>query len=218
MRDLQPSPAFTMSNPRLRFLPVLAAMLVVACNEPSAPEAPVAEVPAFRIFPTYASDGKSADLLVEPSGGVFFLGKHALYFPANTICDPAISTYGPTEWDKPCTTITQPIRIKARLVEQDGRSWVDFSPHLRFAPSDDEDRWVYIFMATKASEGKRLVGKNAPPILWSPAIGVPGIDEALVDATLKTKWDKKLGGVYRRIKHFSGYNVWSGYAGPVQDY
>ena len=42
------------------------------------------------------------------------------------------------------------------------------------------------------------------------AIGVPGIDEALTDGTLKTKWDRHLGGVYRRIKHFSGYNVYSG--------
>lgn len=203
---------------RLRVLPVVAALFVVACNEPSSPEAPVAEVPAFRIFPTYASDGKSADLLVEPSGGVFFLGKHSLYFPPNTICDPAISTYGPTEWDQPCTTITEPIAIHAKLVEKDGRSWVDFTPHLRFAPSEDESRWVYIFMSTKASVGKRLIGKNAPPILWSPAIGVPGIDEALLDPTLKTKWDKKLGGVYRRIKHFSGYNVWSGFAGPSDNY
>jgi hypothetical protein len=207
-----------MQTVRLRFLPVIAAMLVVACNEPSAPEAPVAEVPAFRIFPTYASDGKSADLVVEPSGGVFVLGKHALYFPANTICDPAISTYGPTEWDAPCTTITRPISIHAELVEKDGRSWVDFTPHLRFAPSEDEHRWVYLFMYTKASEGKKLTGNNAPAILWSPAIGVAGIDEALTDETLKTKWDKKLGGVYRRIKHFSGYNVWSGYAGAAQDY
>ena len=207
-----------MSTTRLRFLPVLAAMLVVACNEPSAPEAPVAEVPAFRIYPTYAPDGKSADLLVEPSGGVFHLGKHALYFPANTICDPAISSYGPTEWDQPCTTITEPIRIQATLVERDGRSWVDFTPHLRFAPSDDESRWVYIFMATRGAEGKKLISKDAPPILWSPAIGVPGINEALLDETLKTKWDRKLGGVYRRIKHFSGYNVWSGFAGPAENY
>src|SRR5215212_1885836 len=126
VRDLKPSPASIMQNARLRFLPVVVALLVAACNEPSAPEAPVAEVPAFRIFPTYASDGKSADLVVEPSGGVFFLGKHALYFPANTICDPAISTYGPTEWDAPCTPISQPIRVQAVLREQDGRSWVDF--------------------------------------------------------------------------------------------
>jgi hypothetical protein len=199
---------------RLRVLPVVAALFVVACNEPSSPEAPVAEVPAFRIFPTYASDGKSADLMVEPSGGVFYLGKHALYFPANTICDPAISTYGPTEWDTPCTTITQAIQIHAELREDADRSWIDFTPHLRFAPSEDDDRWVYLFMTTKASDAKQLTGKNAPPILWSRELGVPGIDESLMDPTLKTKWDKKLGGVYRRIKHFSGYNVWSGNSGP----
>ena len=200
-----------MSIVRVRVLPVVAALFFVACNEPSAPEAPVAEVLSFRIFPTYAPDGRSADLIVEPSGGVFYLGKHALYFPANTICDPAISTYGPTEWDKPCTTITQPIQIRAELREQDGRSWIDFSPHLRFAPSEDDHRWVYLFMTTKPPEGKRLSGAHAPPILWSPAIGVPGIDESLLDETLRTKWDKKLGGVYRRIEHFSGYNVWSGF-------
>jgi hypothetical protein len=203
---------------RQRFLPVIAAVLLAACNEPNAPEAPAAEVPALRIFPTYASDGRSADLLVEPSGGVFHLGRHALYFPANTICDPAISTYGPTEWDAPCTPITQPIRIHAELREKDGRSWIDFTPHLRFVPSDDESKWVYLFMKTHAGEGKKLTGKNAPPILWSPAIGVPGIDEAEFDETLKTKWDKKLGGVYRRIKHFSGYNVWSGWTSAAQDY
>lgn len=208
-----------MRTSSLRFLPVIAALSVMACNEPVAPEAPVSEVAAFRIFPTYASDGKSADLLIEPSGGLFYLGKHVLYFPANTICDPAISTYGVTEWDKPCTAITQPIRVHARLREEGGRSWIDFSPHLRFVPSDDDSKWVYLFMYTKAAEGRKLSASNAPPILWSPEIGAPGIDEALLDETLKTKWDKKLGGVYRRIKHFSGYNVWSGWTGgAAQDY
>ncbi len=207
-----------MRTSSLRILPVVGVLLVGACNEPAAPEAPVSEVAAFRIIPTYATDGKSADLLIEPSGGVFVLGKHVLYFPPNTICDPAISTYGVTEWDKPCTAITTPIRVHAELREQDGRSWIDFTPHLRFVPSDDDDRWVTLFMYTKAAEGKRLTGKNAPPILWSPKIGAPGIDEALTDETLKTKWDKRLGGVYRRIKHFSGYNVWSGWKGAAEDY
>jgi hypothetical protein len=207
-----------MSTVSLRVLPVVAALFVVACNEPSAPEAPVSEVAAFKIFPTYAVDGKSADLLIEPSGGLFYLGKHVLYFPASTICDPAISTYGPTEWDKPCTAITQPVQVHAELREENGRSWIDFSPHLRFVPSDDEERWVYLFMYTKASEGKQLTSKNAPPILWSPELGMAGIDESLTDETLKTKWDKKLGGVYRRIKHFSGYNVYSGYKGTAQEY
>jgi len=45
-------------------------------------------------------------------------------------------------------------------------------------------------------------------ILWSPAIGIPGIDESLEDPTQRTY---VAGGyAYRRIKHFSGYNVTSG--------
>ncbi len=200
-----------MRLPRLRVLSVVAALFFVGCDQPSAPEAPVSEVPAFRVFPTYSDDRRSADVIVEPSGGTFALGKHVIYFPINSICDPAISTYGPTEWDKPCTPITTPITIHAELVEQDGRSWIDFTPALRFVPSEDETEWVMLFMRIHASDKKNFAGKNAPPILWSPAIGVPGVDESLTDRTLITKWDKRLGGVYRRIKHFSGYNVYSGY-------
>jgi hypothetical protein len=73
-------------------------------------------------------------------------------------------------------------------------------------------------MTTRAGKGKRVKGDGTPPILWSPAIGVPGIDESLLDQTLETKSDKKRGGVYRRIKHFSGYNVYSGYKGTAEEY
>jgi hypothetical protein len=52
-------------------------------------------------------------------------------------------------------------------------------------------------------------------ILWSPAIGVPGIDESLEDPSLRTY---VLGGyAYRRIKHFSGYNVTSGRSAGLDD-
>ena len=193
---------------RLRFLLGAIAILCVApacTDDVAAPEsaAPV-ESPTFKVIPTYA-----ADIIVEPSGGVFTLGRHSIWFPANSICDPATSSYGLTEWDQPCTPISEPIRIHAKLREQDGRSWVDFSPELRFVPSNDERRWVYLFMSTR--ESKRRRGNNVPTILWSPAIGVPGIDESLTDRTLETRWSKQYGGVYRRIKHFSGYNVHSGY-------
>ena len=196
-----------------RILLAFTALLVVGCGEqPSAPEASAAaeESPFLKVYPTYSPDGRTADIIVEPSGGYFTLGKHVIYFPANSICDPATSTYGVTEWDNPCTAIAAPIRIHAELREQDGRTWIDFSPELRFVPSSDETQWVYLFMRTNAIEGKQLTSKKAPPILWSPAIGMPGIDEALFDETLKTKWDRRLGGVYRRIKHFSGYNVYTG--------
>ena len=204
-----------------RILPVFAALVVVGCSDqPSAPEATASseESPFLKVYPTYAADGKSADIIVEPSGGYFTLGKHVIAFPANSICDPALSTYGVSEWDAPCAPITTPIHIHAELREQDGRTWIDFSPELRFVPSDNEAEWVYLFMRTNAAEGKYLTSKNAPAILWSPAIGVPGVDESLDDPTLKTKWDRRLGGVYRRIKHFSGYNVYSGRSGTVEQY
>lgn len=164
----------------------------------------------MKVISTYSEDRRSADIIVEPSGGVFTLGAHAVYFPASSICDPELSRYGVTEWDKPCTPITAPIAIHAELREQDGRSWVEFSPDIRFVPSDNPEQWVYLFMRTTASDGRKLTRKDAPPIYWSPAIGVVGIDESLEDPTMKTKWDKRLGGVYRRIKHFSIYNVFCG--------
>ena len=200
-----------MRIPCLRVLPALAALLIVGCDQPSAPEAPVSEVPGFRVYPTYSEDERSAVVIVEPSGGVFTLGKHVIYFPENSICDPALSSYGPTEWDKPCTPITEPITIHAELRELNDRSWIDFTPALRFVPSTDERGWVTLFMRIDAADKKAYTGRKAPAILWSPAIGVPGIDESLTDKTLKTKWDRHLGGVYRRIKHFSGYNVYSGF-------
>jgi len=161
---------------------------------------------------------RSADIIVEPSGGAFVLGSHSIWFPANSICDPELSSYGVTEWDKPCTAISKPIHVHAELREQGGRSWIDFTPSLRFVPSNDEGQWVHLIMMTPAAEGKHLVHEDAPPILWSPAIGMPGIDESLTDATLKSKWLKRGGGVYRRIKHFTGYNIYTGRSAAAEEY
>src|SRR5688572_6151033 len=156
-----------------RILLAFTALMVVGCSDqPSGPDAAASaqESPFLKVYPTYSADRKSADIVVEPSGGYFVLGKHVIWFPANSICDPATSSYGVTEWDKPCDAITAPINIHAELREQDGRTWIDFSPELRFVPSENDDQWVYLFMRTDVSEGKHLSGKNAPPILWSPAI------------------------------------------------
>jgi len=194
---------------------MVPALFVIGCSDQaSAPTASARaeESPFLKVIPTYSTDRKSANIIVEPSGGYFVLGKHVVSFPANSICDPATSSYGVTEWDKPCDPIKEPIHIHAELREQDDRSWIEFTPDLRFVPSNDEEKWVYLFMWTSAAQGKQLTAKNAPPILWSPAIGMPGIDESLLDRTMKTKWDKRLGGVYRRIKHFTNYNVYVGRA------
>jgi hypothetical protein len=162
------------------------------------------------VINSMAEDQRSAEFTVDQGGGYFNLGKHGIYFPRNVICDPERSSYGPAYWDDYCPMLRSPIRIRAEIRSQDGREWVDFTPELRFRPSTDPYNWVWIYM---------LVGDATTDaslnILWSPAIGVPGIDESLQDASLRTYVQG--GYAYRRIKHFSGYNVTSGRVGGLDD-
>lgn len=198
----------------LRWSLIVALAAVVACADNSiAPTSDETKVlpggaPNFLItLHEMADDRSSAEFTVTPSGGYFQMGSHGIVFPRNSICDPATSSYGPAFWDDDCRVLRAPIRIRAQLRQQDGREWIDFSPELRFRPSRRAVDWVWIYMRTDAAT-QPYASLN---ILWSPAIGVQGIDESIEDATLRT-FVNPVGYAYRRIKHFSGYNVTSGYS------
>ena len=214
---------------------VLLALALGACadNEVVAPDAlPWGGLPAGRVpagIPTpdiivhhVADDSLSAEFTVTPTGGIFSLGPHAIYFPAHSICDPATSTYGPGEWDAPCTPLTEPIRFRAEIRQIDGRSWVDFSPAVRFVPTDEPANAVWLYMktaslSTNPDSALRMLRRMS--VLYSPALGEPGINEALTDRSLATYVWLDGGVAFRRIKHFSGYNVYSGRASddPSED-
>ena len=163
------------------------------------------------IVNSIAPDSDAADFTVTPSGGTFVLGAHAVYFPANSICDPAVSSYGPGEWDAPCSPLDQPIDIHAEVRRTaDGQSWLDFTPSLRFVPSDDPNQsvWVLMKLNSDATEGNyRSFG-----IRWAPQFLVSEgqVDESLQDPSLRTYIDLQRDVVFRRIKHFSGYVVGDG--------
>ena len=157
-----------------------------------------------------AADERSAEFTVDQGGGYFRMGKHGIVFPRNAICDPARSEYGAHAWDNDCPVLREPIRIRAELRTQDGREWVDFTPELRFRPSRNPSDWVWIYMLVGSAQFNESLS-----ILWSPAIGIPGIDESLDDPTLRTYVTG--GYAYRRIKHFSGYNVTAGRAASQED-
>jgi hypothetical protein len=162
-----------------------------------------------------SDDSTSAEFTVTPTGGVFAIGPHAIYFPANSICDPTTSSYGPTEWDKPCDVSTQPIRFRAEVRNEGGRQWVDFTPAVRFRPTDDLANAVWLYMKTSAlslDADSALAALRRMSILYSPEIGVAGINEALIDPTLRTYVWLEGGVAFRRIKHFSGYNVHDGFS------
>ena len=137
------------------------------------------------------------------SGGTFHIGDHKIEMPAYSVCDPAVSTYGPTEWDQPCTALASPIVITAKSwLNADGHPQIDFSPSLRFVPASDNKGWVQLFFRDRAASDAMLAASLN--ILWSAAPGVPGVNEALLDPSLNVQVNSSAGMVWRRIKHFSG--------------
>ena len=178
---------------------------VVAPNSYKTDKLPGGAPNMLIVINSMAQDQRSAEFTVDQGGGYFNLGNHGIYFPRNVICDPEKSSYGPAYWDDNCPQLRTPIRIRAEIRTQDGREWVDFTPELRFKPSADPYSWVWMYMLVGDAQSDKSLN-----ILWSPAIGVPGIDESLQDPSLRTYVQG--GYAYRRIKHFSGYNVTSGRA------
>jgi hypothetical protein len=172
------------------------------------------------IIHNMSDDSTSADFTVTPTGGVFAIGPHAIYLPANSICDPVKSTYGPTEWDKPCEVLTEPIRFHAEVRNENGRQWVDFTPAVRFRPTDELANAVWLYMKTSAlslDSDSAMAALRRMSILYSPEIGVAGINEALIDPSLRTYVWLDGGVAFRRIKHFSGYNVHDGFKCSQRD-
>lgn len=160
------------------------------------------------IMNSTAPDSTSADFTVTPSGGMFVLGKHAVYFPDHAICDPATSSYGPGHWDEPCTPLDEPIQFHAEVrSDATGAAWVDFTPAVRFVPSDDPAQTVWIMMKTGVEADQSNFDHFA--LAWSsnPETG-ERVNEAAEDPSLKTYLDVERSIAFRRIKHFSGYIVY----------
>jgi hypothetical protein len=122
---------------------------------------------------------------------------HSLQIPANAICDPAVSSYGTGEWDKPCVLLTTPIQITAKVNEVNGFASVEFEPALRFSP----DVEVILTFSDKKASSDPLAR-----ILYCSGGKTTCVDESKTDPSLVTHRDFR-GQIFRRIKHFSGYNV-----------
>jgi hypothetical protein len=198
-----------MRRPNYLWPAVASIALLAGCSDQATapkvvsmpPGAPKLDV----IVDHMAVDSTSADFTVTPSGGVFVIGPHAIKFPANSICDPASSSYGPDQWDVPCEPLAEAIQIHAEVRNQDGYAWVDFTPSLRFVPTDNPDQYVWILM--KSQDAFNATDVSPFGIFWSQALGQPGIDEAATDPSQVTYLWREGGIVFRRIKHFTGYYV-----------
>ena len=139
------------------------------------------------------------------------IGNHLVSMPAGAICDPSTSTYGASEWDKPCTPLDGSIVITATIFEDaDGMPYVDFQPAMRFAP----DKEVMLFVRQGKNSARKQLFMS-----YCNSVGYC-YDESRLDASLKPFRVGNTPVLGRRVKHFSGYYVGSGpdCSGTFYDY
>lgn len=174
-----------------------------AVNAPAA--APIARPAASRdaaLSTAAAGDTTFATFRVSRLGGVFPIGRHWIWFSSNSICDMSRTSYGETEWNKPCAIAQDAVTIDAKAyTDAKGNPHVDFAQHLRFDPT----RPVILHLSFDYAEGD-----EAPAILWRRAGTDGSADEGSADPSMVTRRGDSWM-VYRRVKHFSGYLLSTGF-------
>lgn len=183
----------------------LALLLLGACQDgvvATAPAERVAQIDATAEIRRYP-EGKTHTFTILPGVPTSFrVGDHTISFDANSVC-ATNSTYGPTEWDKPCTPIARPVQIQIKSSRDSlGRPRIDFAPKLRFVPG--KEVMLDLFDRTSAELERE--------VLWCPDNSGDGkskqcVNEGAFDVQMRTRHDKPTGHLLRRLKHFSGYEV-----------
>ncbi len=222
-RFVMMSQRIEMRRPSWKTVSTLVTMLVIAgCQDSSVTSPPNGKVVSAPMAmapigaPSLSLEGDdypadaAKDFTVGPAGGVFFIGRNAVVFPAQSICDPQTSGYGQDAWDRPCEPLQSAITIHAVSHTSTSGSSVDFTPQLRFVPSANSRQWVWMYMFIPGARGTTDVSKVS--ILYAPTVGAQGIDESPSDSSLRAYVDASTGFSMRRIKHFSGYLGSTGFA------
>jgi hypothetical protein len=200
---------------------------VVACQDtPVAPTGnhltPASSAPSLSLA-NGNGQGRSdrtvlTTLTISPSGGTYRVGDFNVVIPAGAVCDPRSTPYGPAHWDDDCTPANRDVTVSVIAETHKDRVSIDFKPDLRFRPSAG---WVTVSTAAYSdlltSDAVRLLPRTSSyfsnfVILYVPSNGQGHLDEVLStgDPSMVTHVDLSTGTVWRRVKHFSGYMVYSG--------
>ncbi len=195
----------------IAFFAIAAAL--AACSESSM--APAIQAPESTQFA--AGGGATTQLSVkdtirfsitiDPSRNVYYdLGAgNSLVFPSGSLCD-LNSSYGDKEWHKSCKGAKAPLTVNVMAwLDKHGHARIDFDKHVRFVPSTNPAKWVMITFADLEAANNSLFN-----IDYCPSKDSKCKDESDKDPSLAVTRDPVTGKVYRRIKHFSGYNVAAG--------
>jgi hypothetical protein len=190
------------------FALTLASLSLAACSDPvTDPSATTALRPSGPHMIIASTTVTTA--LVNPTIDNIYQSAegHRVVIPANSICKVGVSGYGAGTWDNTCTPETLPILFTlTTTVNSAGYSNLTVQPDVRFSPS----KQVMVFFKDSAAANRAgMVIKYCHAA--NGAVGCT--DEGKTDASLTTYRDPSLGYIYRRLKHFSGYNVVFGFDG-----
>jgi hypothetical protein len=188
----------TSRNYAKAFFAFVTIGLVSACADSAV--APTSEV-SFQAPAAFSRNVGVKVFRVTKDGGTHRFGNHTINFPAGSICDPATSSYGPGEWDKPCAPLKGSVVITVTMLEdKDGNPYVDFQPALRFVPTKE----VNLFLKQGRSKEARELN-----VEYCNNAGVC-VDESKTDASLVPQRLGRSSILVRRVKHFSGYTIAAG--------
>lgn len=213
-----------------RYVPLLiagAALIAAGCSEPvSPPSAPAQQRDWVPLLSAHVSMAPANMWAIEqagtytftlnPEGGHADIGVYNLDYEADAVCNPETSGYGPSEWRKGCDTLGAPITITAKFWVEDGHTYSDFSPDIRFSPS----KYVWVSATVPELRGKEITDALRDKYSVGYTRVVNGmryfIDESAEDPGLATIFGDvdgvATGSLKRRLLHFSGYYVRSGRA------
>ena len=188
----------------------------IGCSDSGLTE-PVAATPAQAVaLPSPAAAHFHADVIAykgdtlvqtfvyDPANGasVNFANRAYVTVPAGAICDPKSSGYGQSTWNTACAPLKTPMTFTVHAwMSGSGNEQAVVSPDVRFVPG----KVASIYMAAMTSD------TTARPIIqWCTAAMTGCVNEGAKDPTLTTQFQASSNVAYRRIKHFSGYNIgWS---------
>ena len=185
-----------------------ALVALAGCSESSVPPTQALDsAPDRAVNAALGDEAVTVFTYDYRAGTTASFGPHKIVMPAFSVCEPLLSSYGTGTWDQACPLASHDIVITARTwTGADGHAHVDFTPSLRFAPTDDSKRFVKLFFKDKDATDETLAAQLN--ILWVPFPGAKPVDEYASDASLRTQ--ASTGMIWRRVKHFSGYMVASG--------
>jgi hypothetical protein len=200
-------------NKAIKTVLTLTAMLAAGCTDSTvAPKAASGDSTIRGGGSTAAltaTDTLRFSFVIDPNQTISYpLGAgNSITFPAGSLCDPNLSSYGVGEWDKDCPLATSAVTVNTKAwLDEAGQPHLDFDRHVRFVPTANPAGWV---MLTLSNYG---VGLD----LWSRIAYCTSeeqsscVDESIADPSVATVTDPVTGQLTRRVKHFSGYSLTSG--------